>query len=579
MRALLTELFKLILWLLVFTALFFWLDGRQGWGHGAQVKAWVTEQLGAQQTEQPSNTSSLPPKNAPTTPSNSPAPAPTASIPALPPQPEQPAFKALSAEPAALNTPAPKLTEAQQAHWNALQATPSAAGWRALADDLAAAGQPDAAAGAYAQAVQIYQSKGDAMTAAALENLAQPFQQQAQPYLLGRSAPPEQPLARLEPPAGLLLGISTIHGYPHRDPFPVHFIYWHYTQPQPDFPISAVNTAKAHGAALHLALEPQMALGELDDGAIRDFARQVRAAELPVFIRFASEMNDPQNRWSGDPAAYRAGFARFARIIHAEAPNAAMVWMPMPAPLERIEPYYPGADAVDWAGLSLYSAPFRNGDANDPQLRAHPLAQVDAFYRRYSPAHPIQLSEYAASHRSGAKPTEDFSAYAAAKTRETYWGAVLNYPRLKNINWLDEDMFGSGGNGKDSTRLNDYSLFASPAKLKAVQELWQLDSVFRDFAGSQCTNCAVTQPLPFPARLSVSGDLTGMLWLQTFGEAAQVKLLLDGEPMEVEQGLPHRFTLPAEALSSGAHTLEVRTVDESGGLMLARSWTFKVAEE
>ncbi|MFD1731797.1 hypothetical protein ACFSC4_13165 [Deinococcus malanensis] len=131
---------------------------------------------------------------------------------------------------------------------------------------------------------------------------------------------------------------------------------------------------------------------------------------------------------------------------------------------------------VDWAGLSLYSVPFENGDVRQLRLNAHPLDLVRAFYDRYAPAHPIQLSEYAASHRSGAAPGQDYSAFAAQQLREVYWGAWLTMPRLKNINWLDLDMLAGANGGKVRQRRNDYRLFASPAKRNAFGALRSQDA-------------------------------------------------------------------------------------------------------
>ena len=101
--------------------------------------------------------------------------------------------------------------------------------------------------------------------------------------------------------------------------------------------------------ALHLALEPGMPLGQISDGIIKRFAQQAKAADLPIFVRFASEMNDLHNDWARDPALYRKTFRRVADILHQDAPNVAMVWMPMPGDLNVIQEYYPGPDAVDWA--------------------------------------------------------------------------------------------------------------------------------------------------------------------------------------------------------------------------------------
>jgi len=105
-----------------------------------------------------------------------------------------------------------------------------------------------------------------------------------------------------------------------------------------------------------------------------------------VFVRFAHEMNGSWYPWSQQPELYVQRFRAMADALHAASPSIAMVWAPnygggypfrggaseaLPgtphfAPLDtnsdgRLDmhddpyaPYYPGDDAVDWAGMSLY---------------------------------------------------------------------------------------------------------------------------------------------------------------------------------------------------------------------------------
>lgn len=466
---------------------------------------------------------------------------------------------------------------------------PSAAGWRALADAQVRLGDYAAATRAYDQAAAIYRRVGDDMTARALEYLAAPFRQTLEVRRIVPKAGATQPnLARLEPPRRLALGIyvgndgvqgawgQPAHLAPKLRPFAVAFRYWKFTtsdDPAQIFPGRFAQAARDGGAALHLALEPGMPLSQLSDGVVLAFAREARAAGLPIFIRFASEMNDPQNDWGRDPALYRRTFARVARILHAEAPNVALVWMPMPGDLAKIAEYYPGPAAVDWAGLSLYSVPFENGDPEKPRLTAHPLDVLDGFYRQYAPRHPIQLSEYAASDRSGAAPNRDFSAFAAQQLRETYWGAWLRYPRLKNINWLDIDMHAGDHNGKAEARRNDYRLFASDAKWRSFGAV----TAFPAFAGSwqaaTCAECEVPTSRPWESQ-SAGQSLDGALWLTTAQPVGGVKLTLDGQNVPVEQTLPHRFRLPP--LSAGKHTLRVLVWDEESRELLRTEKVFAV---
>ena len=328
---------------------------------------------------------------------------------------------------------------------------------------------------------------------------------------------------------------------------------------------------KAVGGAAHLAAEPRLPLAQVTEAYILPFAQAARDSGVPIYLRFAGEMNDPSNAWSRDPAAYRAAFTRVARVMHRLAPNVAMVWMPMASRLESIGAYYPGAESVDWAGLSLYSVPFENGQLQRPNDALHPSDLIEGFYRRYACLHPIQLSEYAASHRSQAAPGRDFTSFALQQMRETYWGAMLHFPRLKNINWLDLDMTTATGITKSTQRLNDYRLYAVPAKL----------SVLKTVMGEPYFRASATRPaLPmgsqaWPASLVPAADLRGAIWLKTAAPVKGLTLTLDGRPVDTESTLPYRFTLPRASLGGGVHVLQLGVTLENGGT-ITRTQTFTV---
>ena len=479
--------------------------------------------------------------------------------------------------------------KAARAFAQAAALNPSAANWRALANEQVKLGDYAAATRAYGQAAARYRASGDDETARALEYLAAPFRQRLEVRRVVPkvgAAPPH--LARLEPPRGVLLGIYAgadgvqgAWGQPPRmapklRPFAVAFRYWKFSRsddPAVIFPGRFAQAVRANGMALHLALEPGMPLAQLSDDVIHAFARQAKAAGLPIFVRFGSEMNDPHNEWGRDPALYRRTFARVARILHTEAPNTALVWMPMPGDLAQIAGYYPGPAAVDWAGLSLYSVPFENGDITKPRLSAHPLDVLDGFYRQYAPRHPIQLSEYAASNRSGAAPERDFSAFAAQQVREVYWGAWLKYPRLKNINWLDVDMHGGDDNGKAATRRNDYRLFASDAKWRTFEQVREMPAFFQSWKTATCPTCEVPTARPWGTP-DADRTLSGALWLVTARPVGGVGLTVDGANVPVEQTLPYRFRV--SPLPAGKHTLRVLVWDDQSRELLRQEQVFAV---
>ncbi|GGL02104.1 hypothetical protein [Deinococcus radiotolerans] len=482
-------------------------------------------------------------------------------------------------------------TAAHAAYLQATTLNPTAANWRALADTRAQMRDYDGAVQAYTQAANLARARGDLNTARATDLIAARYRQDGQAYLLAPAtfSPDPAPTcaarpARLEPAAGILLGryadeqaltpAGTLRVDPRLGtPLAVSFRYFtlRASGRGEAFPTRWVRAARQAGMAVHIALEPGLPLRQITEQTLIPFAQAARASGTPIYLRFAGEFNDPANEWSRDPTLYRAKFRLVHDVMQRLAPNVALVWMPMSSRLDVIDRYYPGADAVDWVGLSVYATPFRNGNVRDSALNDSPLDALDVIYRRYACAHPIQISEFASSSRSGAQPATGYAAFAAAKLRELYWGAALKYPRVKNINWLDLNMLTSPYvQPRPVTRRNDYRLLDSPEKLAAFRELLTHPA----FLARPGSGAALT-PRALPTSVPGGTPHGGNLWIKTVEAAARVTLTLDGQPVPVGQTLPYAFTLPA-TLGPGAHSLTLSVQNRQGAVILTRTSAFNV---
>ena len=472
---------------------------------------------------------------------------------------------------------------------------PSAANWRSLADTLAALKDYDAAASAYDQAVDRYSRLGDIETARALKAIADKVRPEFALYQFSNAAgafPSQGPLAKLEPPRGCYAGVYvgdqgltsgrfTLDqelGIRHAVYFKYHLLRAAsaYNLDHPLFPSALAAAALANGAAIHLALEPDLPLRDVTEAVVRPFAQAVRDARAPVFVRFASEFNDPTNAWSGNPAA----FVRAFRVVHDTlaryAPLAAMVWTPMATNMKVVDAYYPGRAYVDWVGITQYSTVFVSGIVNDPGDAINPLDQLDELYRKYAPVHPFQVSEFAATHANSSTGSRDYSNFAAEKLNMLYYGAMLRYPRLKNINWLDLDMTnGHNDNGKPETRRNDYTLRGSAAVkaayLKVISEPYFLKRFGAPFS-------SVTAAFSFPLSVPKGPALSAAAWVKGAAPVSRLSVLLDGRAYATLNALPYRFTLHTAVLALGKHILRFTATDIIGNRLVDRDVTFSVTK-
>ncbi len=207
----------------------------------------------------------------------------------------------------------------------------------------------------------------------------------------------------------------------------------------------------------------------------------------PTFVRFAHEMNGSWYPWSQDPVAYVAAFRRVATAVHDRSPGSAMVWAPNqgngypftggpfaaaagsgPIPAldtdgdgaltssdDPYEPYYPGDDAVDWVGMSLYHWGLEHpwGENEMPRhgtfaamlrgedVGAHATAgSVPNFYATYAEGRdkPLAIVETGILFDPGAAggPTE-------AALKSAWFGQVFGpdtrvaFPRIGMLNWFE----------------------------------------------------------------------------------------------------------------------------------------------
>jgi hypothetical protein len=94
--------------------------------------------------------------------------------------------------------------------------------------------------------------------------------------------------------------------------------------------------------------------GRLND-YITSYALKIRNYNKPVFIRFAHEPGNPAYPWSAaggnTPATYIAAWKKVVTLFAAAGvSNVTWVWNPWQH--KAIDIYYPGADYVDWIGIT-----------------------------------------------------------------------------------------------------------------------------------------------------------------------------------------------------------------------------------
>jgi hypothetical protein len=309
----------------------------------------------------------------------------------------------------------------------------------------------------------------------------------------------ERPLARLEPATGTYFGASldwdhdSISAYAERlgHPAAVYVAFTHF--PVEDTDSTYLNTYmdQVHaqqGLAL-LTVEPTVALDDITPAMATQLAERLavyNAAGVPVLLRFAHEMNGSWYAWGQQPGAYARAFRLVASAIHERASDTAMLWAPnygggypfsgggyqarpgstdfarldtnhdgrLDSQDDMYGPYYPGDDAVDWVGMTLYhwgdAWPWgKNVIPEDGKFLAQLTGAYDGaggddrglpnFYQVYAEGHgkPLAIPETAAFYNTSVGGDSELDI------KRAWWRQVFSptvarqLPALKMINWFE----------------------------------------------------------------------------------------------------------------------------------------------
>ncbi len=243
------------------------------------------------------------------------------------------------------------------------------------------------------------------------------------------------------------------------------FRYLGYGKP---FPAEWVEKVKSAGAVPHIALEPNDGLGKVaDDEYLRTFAREAKNSGVPIFLRYASEMNGDWTQYSGNPELFIQKWRLVHDVLAEEAPNVIMVWTVFTFPESTIDSFYPGDEFVDWVGVNIYNVVFHNNSLENKADYEDPLKLLNYVYNTYSYKKPIQISEYGATHYASTDG-KYYIDFAREKISRLYGNLPEKYPRVKSVYYFDVNNLVNAPPGR---KINDYSVTNDPEILETYASL------------------------------------------------------------------------------------------------------------
>ncbi len=270
-------------------------------------------------------------------------------------------------------------------------------------------------------------------------------------------------------------------------------------------------------SAMMLTLEPRNGLASITPEVLADFSQDLTAWSrkgVPVMVRFAHEMNGSWYPWGQQPAPYIEKFREVAAVVQA-VPGSTMLWSPnegggypysggvheakpgtaafaaldtngdgrLSMDDDPYSPYWPGDDAVDWVGLTLYhfgdAYPWAENEIPAPGKLAAKITgtykngfvdetAVPDFYAAYAAGHskPFAISETAAFYNTARR-----DGAAALDIKSAWWkqlfdpGLSTRFPLMKLAVWFEY----AKEETEPTNQVIDWRATADPATLAAFQ--------------------------------------------------------------------------------------------------------------
>ena len=329
------------------------------------------------------------------------------------------------------------------------------------------------------------------------------------------------------------------------------------------FPAKWIERCKASNVIPHIAWEPKDLKAVNDDAYLRGWAQACRAADWPIFIRFAGEMNGFWTPYHNNPQLYRDKFRLVHRALKKAAPRVATIWCVNSVPSETIARYYPGDDGCDWVGINLYSVPFYDNNPQRPALLDNPTTLIEPIYKLYAKRKPIAICEYGASHMAAADRKERVS-FAIDKMAQLYTALPTRFPRIKLIDWFSMNTM---KHAKPGRQLNNYQLSANQSIIANYRQI--ASSPY--FLGGPEHLSDARPPLPFALiegqKIRVADAPGGVarfvLGVKTYVPRPKVYLQVNGKVIyAANRPGAHTVALNLSSLSPGAQTLTLFAYDD-----------------
>lgn len=316
---------------------------------------------------------------------------------------------------------------------------------------------------------------------------------------------------------------------------------------------------------------------EASKAYIEDTAKYLNALDIPIFLRYACEMNVGEN--GKNPTIYVKNFRYVATIMKKLAPNVAMVWSPndITDAARKLESYYPGDAYVDWVGISSYTT-FYFGDKTDwgtlqdsidsnffTGENANPLSKIAEIVEKYGDRKPIMISETGVAHYSKVAK-EDMTDWAKVQMNRLYGYMPILYPEVKGIYYFNVDT-------EQATKKSSYAFYTNAEIAKLYNELVSSPYYLSDIGGEAGYRYAQVGSIKDKSVSATNGSLelaTYTIVPKTLDP--KVSYILDGKTLSTMSTIPYAYTINPGTVTAGNHKLTIAVKSPEGITLKTRDY-------
>lgn len=233
-----------------------------------------------------------------------------------------------------------------------------------------------------------------------------------------------------------------------------------------DFPLTWVLGCYSNSKAPFITILPKedSSLDEIyDEELLISKAKEFGKLDIPMFVNMYPIQSDFDIVMQ-DKEKYISFFQNAKNYFSIYAPNVSVVWCVDQKMVYEAREFYAGDDYVEWIGINIYEDIDENNTLNIM------FNELNFFYSEFSNSKPIFMN-LSISHFGNTSFTYNIENKIQELNR-FYNDIPYKYPRIKMINYINQDTFNTSKTNKQNYLITDNKQILETYQTNLEQEIY-----------------------------------------------------------------------------------------------------------